>query len=209
MDEIVVDLMSEWIRRYNLQWNDTLSRDVITHWEVHRFTKPESGTSIYSILSDSDLFRDLAPTAGAVDAVTELHEAGYDVRFATAAPTIESLTPKGEWMEEHFGHLNFSTRNLITLSDKVWLAPSVDVLVDDKPATIAQWRSYADQAGPTGPKIFTIAQPYNQHMRNTAHLFAESYLDTEAAWSTIVSGIHELSWSQRKNIQRPIIVDYH
>ena len=206
MDEIAADLLAEWLKRYNAQWEDNLLRANVTDWDIHKFVRPECGKKVYGILHEPDLFADLDPFPGVVEAVTSFVESGYDVRFCTAAPSQSSMTPKANWVKRHFGHLDFGMSNIITMADKVWLAPSVDVLVDDKPRTVKEWRAYADNhhTGEHSPRILAISHPYNQMVRDEAHLFAEDYLNTEQAWSQIAEYIHDLAWDRRGN-KRPVL----
>jgi hypothetical protein len=68
----------------------------------------------------------------------------------------------------------------VTLTHKKdWLAPSVDAIIDDKPATIEQFAN-------AGKEVVTIAYPYNAEVAQVCALRAESFQDTEAAWAEIV-----------------------
>jgi 5'(3')-deoxyribonucleotidase len=193
MDEIAVDLLTEWVRQYNLTHDDTLDRAAITDWDVHKFCKPESGKEVYKILRRPGLFDHLPPQRGAVEAITELVESGHDVRFATSTPSADAARGKVEWVTRMFKHLNFGISNIIQMADKVWLAPSVDVLVDDKPQTIMEWRKYSDEQGRTGPRIMTIRHPHNDHVAHLAHVVGEDYTNTEKAWLTILGALHHLA----------------
>ena len=196
MDEIVVNLLDEWIRIYNREWDDNLMVDDIDAWDTHKFVKPACGKQIYQILKRPGLFDYLPPHAGAIDAITTLVAAGHDVRFATAPPSADSCRGKIEWVKRHFAHPDFGMSQVLMLHDKNWLAPSVDVLVDDKPKTIVEWREYADRADNAGyhsPRIMTIAHPYNKPVLDKAHVVGYDANDTQRAWETIVEAINKLA----------------
>jgi len=192
MDEITVNLIDEWLRTYNQEWDDNLTREKVKGWDVHNYVKPECGKNIYRILQRPGLFDYLPANPGAVDSITFLNEAGHDIRFATAAPSADSCRGKVEWVRRHFKHLDFGISRLLFLHEKTWLAPAVDVLIDDKPQTIKDWRLYSDQLS-HGPSIFTIAHPHNEVGREYAHYVAHDYRNMKTAWSGLVNQIQHLS----------------
>ena len=198
MDEIAVDLLTSWLRIYNEEYDDNLSRHLIFDWDVHKFVKPECGKKIYEILQRPGLFDHLPPQVGAIEAVTELIERGHDVRFCTSSPSPDASRGKVEWVKNHFSHVDFGISNIIQMADKVWLAPSVDVLVDDKPQTILEWREYADDAGELGPLVMTIRHPHNDHVVHRAHVVGEDYQEPWKAWQQILKAIHTLAEERDK-----------
>jgi len=190
MDEITVNLMSDWLRIYNQEWNDNLTHDKILDWDVHQFVKPECGKKIYQILKRPGLFDYLPPMPGAVDSITELVKAGHDVRFATAPPSSDAARGKIEWVLRNFGHLDFKIDHVMQLHDKAWI--NADVLVDDKPDTIKKWHML-DRGFGNDPVVMAIAHPWNTNCSDIADVYAKSYKEPEKAWKTIVSAIHKLS----------------
>jgi 5'(3')-deoxyribonucleotidase len=184
MDEITVDLMTEWLRIYNLEWKDNLARDAVKDWDFHKFVKPECGKKVYEILKRPGLFDHLQPHEGAVEAITDLVNHGHDVRFATAPPSSDAARGKIEWVKRTFAHLRFGIDHVLQLHDKAWL--NADILIDDKPATIKEW------AKKPGCVIMAIAHPHNRDCEGIAHVYAESYKDTKRAWKIIVEAIHKL-----------------
>lgn len=202
LDEITADLIGEWVRLYNEEWNDCLTREQITDWEIHKFVKPECGKKIYQILHRPGLFESLPPHKGAIKGIGELLGHGHTVKFATSSPTAESCRGKVHWVDRYFADLGLTIHDVIMVYEKVWLAPSVDVLIDDKPSTIVEWREYSDKMRAEychAPEILSIAHPYNEHVGDKAHLYAQSYKDTEGAWEQIVD--HILTMSRREGLR--------
>src|SRR5690625_2202655 len=56
VDGVVADLLTEWVRRYNAKYDDDLSPEDITEWEMHRNVKPECGTDIHNFLRMPNLY---------------------------------------------------------------------------------------------------------------------------------------------------------
>jgi 5'-nucleotidase len=107
MDEVVADLLSEWLRRYNRDYNDTLTLNDIQGWDLTNQTK--AGKNFYNYLEQDDLYEDVRPIAGALHTVDAIRAAGHRVIFATSCVrwTVES---KFDWLrrEGFLPHANDS-----------------------------------------------------------------------------------------------------
>lgn len=114
---------------------------------------PEQYTEdVRVIVSTPGFFRDLPEVDGAVDALHEMLELGWDVRVCTAPlltnPTCTS--DKLAWLDEHLG-AGWSARAVIA-KDKSMVRG--DLLIDDKPLVAAT-------LSPTWQHVVFDA-PYNQ-----------------------------------------------
>lgn len=185
MDEITVDLLTEWIRIYNLEWDDDITREALKDWDFHKFVKPECGKKVYQILQRPGLFDYLPAHKGAVEHITKLVNDGHDVRFATASPSPDAARGKIEWVKRHFKHLDFGISRVLQLHDKAWL--NADVLIDDKPQTIKEWASKPNCT------IMSIEHPHNRMVSSVPDVYAVGYQDMERAWKTVYSAICELA----------------
>ena len=117
VDEVCADLLSEWLRRYNLKYRDTLRPEDITDWNIGAQVKPECGDKIYAILDEPDLYQNIVPMRGALEAVELLRELGRVV-FVTAGAT--NATEKFKWMKR-WGFLpkqGHDTKDFICARDK-------------------------------------------------------------------------------------------
>lgn len=192
MDGVTVALLEEWIRRYNVLWDDNLPISAIKSWSVHEWVKPECGKRVYEILYHRGLFDNLRPHDGAIEAITQLHEDGHDIRFATATPTADAAKGKMNWIAREFKHLGFGTSHVMQLHDKTWI--NADILIDDKAETIKKWKAWSETPHPkfTTPVIMAVAHPYNRDCEDVADVYAESSTDMQAAWSTILSAVRKL-----------------
>lgn len=143
VDDTVADLITEWVRRYNADWNDTLTPADFTDWDCSMIVKPECGLGFYDYLLDDDLYHDVQPIAGALDAVRYLR-LHHQVGFATScggnpARYAASAGAKLEWLMHH-GFLT-DPNEYAALSDKTHLRG--DVLIDDKLSTVNRWHGVA------------------------------------------------------------------
>lgn len=84
VDDVVADLLGEWIRRYNHDWGDALTRDDFTDWDCTKFVKPECGARFYRYIDQADIYREVKPIEYAQAAIETLRSNGHRVVFVTA-----------------------------------------------------------------------------------------------------------------------------
>lgn len=185
MDGVAAALLEEWLRRYNIQWQDNMTHADIKSWGVHEWVKPECGRRVFEILHQSDLFDSLRPHDGAIEFITKTAERGHDCLFATAAPGPEAARGKMSWAMRHFAHLGWGPEHVIFTHRKDWIR--ADVLVDDKPDTVRAWAE-----NPHDAVIISISHPYNQEIAEVADFFAQSWEDMYNAWKSIYEEICRL-----------------
>lgn len=125
VDDVCLDLIGEWLRRYNLAWGDSLRPEDIKSWMISSHTKPECGLKILELLREPDLYDCVQPIAGALEMVEEVREFA-DIMFVTSC---EDVTMESKYR-------NLKRNSFIRGMDEY--APirkkhkvMVDVLVDD------------------------------------------------------------------------------
>lgn len=136
VDEVVADLLGEWLRRYNLQYEDNLTPDRITDWNLVPFVKPECGSKVYEILGQEDIYDNVQPIPGALEGIQSLREVSRVV-FVTSA-NVATMRGKVHWLERH-GLLGEGPRHedLIIAHDKSMVRG--DLLIDDAPHNIQSY----------------------------------------------------------------------
>lgn len=180
LDETVVNLGDEWLARYNRDWNDNLTVDSITSWDWHLFAKPECGRDLYKYLDDPDLFTDLPPLEGAVEAVDELQRMGHRIVICTAPAFPSNATAKQLWCQKYLPFIN--RKDVCLIGNKYHV--KADAIVDDSPVQVKKYASEYPDA-----KIYGIAYPYNEEAKDAYTLRAESWKDPAKAWKTILDHI--------------------
>jgi 5'-nucleotidase len=149
MDSVIVDLMTEWHRRYNEQYEDDLSVERVLSWETERFVKPECGEKVYDILDEPGLFRHLPPQPDAVSVLERLSRE-YDILIVTSSRT-HAYTEKEQWVEEHLPFIG--RHNLIFAHRKDMIRG--DLLFDDAPHNLQAFAA-------TGRVAVAMDYPYNR-----------------------------------------------
>jgi len=130
-DQVLADLLSEWLRRYNNDYNDNLKKEQVNHWNWHDLVKPECGKKIYDYLDDPDLFESLPVIEDAQEVVKELSEK-FDIFIVTAPWNMNNVIPKYKWLKKHFSFLD--DRNFVFTRNKSII--DAEWLIDDKPSNL-------------------------------------------------------------------------
>jgi 5'-nucleotidase len=100
VDDTIADLKTEWLRRYNNDYNDSLTPSMINAWDLDHLVKPECGEKIYDYLNAPDLYEGVRPIAGALYTVQAMRKAGHEITFVTAN-TRGMCDQKWQWLVDH------------------------------------------------------------------------------------------------------------
>jgi 5'(3')-deoxyribonucleotidase len=99
VDDVVCDLISTWISRYNFDYKDNLNKNSITDWDIGRFVLPSCGKKIYKYIEDPSIYNDCQPIEDSLEAINLLKKMGR-VIFVTS-PTIGCAGRKYVWLKDH------------------------------------------------------------------------------------------------------------
>jgi len=100
VDDVLANLVEEWLHVYNELANDNITPNIVTDWDISNFVKPDWKSKIYEILESHDLYNKVAPVKGALDGVKRLIAGGYRVVYVTA-PIIETAGSKYFWLQKN------------------------------------------------------------------------------------------------------------
>lgn len=146
VDGVLADCHTPWLERYNRDYDDNLTLDKITKWDIHSFCKPECNHRIYDYLTPN-LYDETKPIPGAIEAVRFARTRGR-VIFVTSA----AYTPgrKFTWLDDH----GFSPRehDYVECRDKNLI--KADIMIDDYEVNLI---------GVENPILFD--QPWNRHSK--------------------------------------------
>jgi 5'-nucleotidase len=145
VDEVCADLMSEWLKRYNKSWNDSLKPEDITAWDIEQFVKPECGKKIYGILSQPGFYESVKPFPWALGAVKALRTMGR-VIFVTSCAR-KTMDDKFDWLVRNgfLSEKRESLNDFVACRDK-WLI-GADYLLDDAVHNVEEFRGTAFLVG--------------------------------------------------------------
>lgn len=80
VDDVCADLLTAWLARYNRTWNDSLTVDQVTEWNITKFVK--CGARIFDLL-DPSVYEEVKPLPGALETVNRLRAIGRVVFITT------------------------------------------------------------------------------------------------------------------------------
>jgi 5'(3')-deoxyribonucleotidase len=139
-DGVVCNLHEPWYARYNRDYKDQLTLARVTHWDVHKFVKPECGTKVYDYLTQPDLYDDVQPVPGALEGIQRLRALGHQITFVTSC-TFGMTDAKARWFERY----GFSERrpghglprDMVVANDKNMI--DAHLLIDDAAHNVRAW----------------------------------------------------------------------
>lgn len=131
VDGTVADLHTEWLKRYNREYKDTLEVKDWDTWDITTKIKKECGNKIFNYLLDPDLYDIVKPIQDSAQGVMIIRNEGHKILFiSTCVPGTEK--PKIDWLKR-YGYIK-SDKEFFSTGEKQYIA--VDVLIDDRPATL-------------------------------------------------------------------------
>ncbi len=174
VDGPVADLHTEWIRRYNADYKDSLVEHDVVTWDIHKFVKKECGYKIYDYLRLPDLYEGVKVAFGAREGIEFLKQQGCRVVFVTAAPTGFS-DDKQRWLvrEGFLDKRQHTHEDLVVARDKNLIR--AQVLIDDGPHNIESFQ---------GLSIVWDA-PYNKTIKKPKYYRMAAWPELPALWEKV------------------------
>ncbi|MCV3201413.1 5' nucleotidase, NT5C type [Bacillus velezensis] len=124
MDQVLADLLSEWVAYINAYDDPSLKEEDILCWDISKYSNTQN--NVYRHL-DYELFRNLDVIEGSQRVVEELTKK-YEVYVVTTATNHpESLKAKLEWLTENFPFIPHS--NVVLCGNKNII--KADIMIDD------------------------------------------------------------------------------
>lgn len=149
MDSVICDLMTEWHRRYNQEYDDDLCVEKLRCWHTEKYVKPACGMKVYDFLDEPGLFLHLKPLPDALDVMERLSQQ-FDILIVTSSRT-HAFTEKECWVETHLPFIG--KHNLIFAHRKDMIRG--DLLFDDAPHNLLAFQA-------SGREVVAMDYPYNR-----------------------------------------------
>lgn len=128
VDDVVLNLVEEWLKLYNTEYNDTLMESDIITWDICGYTK--IGELMYKYL-EPNIYKNIEPIIDSVNSVNLLRAMGHRVIFVTSfLPSIAGV--KYRWLL-NYGFIS-NKSDYIEAHDKGLI--KYDYIVDDNPMNI-------------------------------------------------------------------------
>lgn len=99
VDGVCANTHVPWLARYNRDYDDNLTYDQWTTWDIHTLVKPECGKKIYKYIEDPTLYDETPPVEGAVERINVLKWYFRIVYITTS--TIGASGKKKHWLRKN------------------------------------------------------------------------------------------------------------
>lgn len=153
MDSVIVDLMSEWYRKYNLDYEDNLTIERAVSWDATEYVKKECGDKIYDYLLEPGFFQNLRPLPNAIEVINRLTKK-FEIYIVTSPPSKYAYREKEEWLLKNLPII--PRKNLIFIHQKEMI--QADILFDDSPVNLQEFNS-------AGGLAIAMDYPYNKFIK--------------------------------------------
>jgi 5'(3')-deoxyribonucleotidase len=182
-DGVVCGLHEPWLRRYNRDYNDSLTIDKWISWDVHKYVKPECGKKIYDYLTAPDLYDDVQPIAGSLEGIRAIRAMGHEVVFVTAC-TWGMTDQKARWFIRHGFCTDVGVMlppDFVPIDDKLKI--DAHLLIDDRADTIRNWVNKKRQ------RAILFEYPWNASLLTDMPSTFWSWCQRVTSWRQIVAVI--------------------
>jgi 5'(3')-deoxyribonucleotidase len=169
MDEVMADTLSEHLRRYNQEFDESLTTDDLGGKGLWEITPLDRQQRLRAFLDAEDFFEDLPLMPGAQEVLRAL-TARFDIYIATQAMTVpNSLGPKYRWLQRHFPFI--PPTNYVFCGNKCILR--ADFLIDDLPRNLQRFEGHG--------LLYTA--PHNRNV--TGYTRVDNWQQVEEFFATI------------------------
>lgn len=136
MDEVMADTLGNYLKRYNRDFNTTVTKADLHGRRPFDISTPEQRDVIFAYFEDATFFSEIDVMPDAQETIRELSK-HYEVFVTTAAMDVPcSFTAKFEWLKLHFPELPSS--HIVFCGDKSIIA--ADYLIDDNIRHLTNFR---------------------------------------------------------------------
>jgi len=138
MDEVIADTLSEHLRRYNQEFDESITPDDLAGKGLWEVTPHDRQHQLRAFLDAEDFFEDLPLMPNAQEVLKSLI-ARFEIFIATSAMAVpNSLGPKYRWLQRHFSFIP-PTNYIFCGNKNILLA---DYLIDDLPRNLQHFKGH-------------------------------------------------------------------
>jgi len=154
MDDTIADFTGRALALLSMKYPDlVLPKKEVTSFPLANSFDPADKAKVTALFLQEGYFRDMEPLPGAVAALHQMVDAGYNVRLCSAplSSSPKCLAEKAEWVQRWLGHRWID--RLILTRDKTLVHGAL--LIDDAPT------AKGESLTPTWQHVY-FARPHNR-----------------------------------------------
>lgn len=99
VDGVVADLHPVWLARYNKDYNDNMTVEDWTEWNIENLVKPECGQKIFEYIREPNIYDEVKPIEGALEKIQDLKNYHRIIYVTSSEPSVSGR--KYYWLKEH------------------------------------------------------------------------------------------------------------
>jgi len=135
MDEVMADTLAEFLRRYNAEFNESMTPDALSGKHPWQIVAPERHERLTAFFHELDFFENLPLMPGSQEVLEALSQR-FEIFIGTSAMSVpNSLGAKYRWLQRYFPFI--PTAHYVFCGDKSILR--ADYLIDDLPRNLTRF----------------------------------------------------------------------
>ena len=127
IDDVICNLVEQWVKEYNFDFQDNLTLDKITEWDISKFVKKECGKKIFRYIEDPTIYERVTIKKNTISAINKIKNNFDRVIFITAS-TVGAAGRKFSLLKEY--NLIDDKKDYFECHDKSLI--NYSLLIDDR-----------------------------------------------------------------------------
>ena len=182
MDDTATWLLPVWVKRLNQKHNLNVDWHDIKEWDMALAFPTLSHEQIYKPLATEEIWDEVTPREGAVEALTWLHECGLYEIFICTSTDYRNIKPKYEKViRKYFPFIDW--KHFIVISRKQMV--KADYIIDDAPHNLV---------GGCQKHRILISMPHNKNFN-----LGDTGIEPAETWADARFLVHYNSITDRTN----------
>ena len=180
-DDVIINLVPNWVKMYNEDYDDHLDVNNITEWKIDKFVK--CGDEIYDYIHPTpeflfNIYDHCEPIDGALDGIKSLREMGFRIVYVSASNKMDY---KYQWLEK-YGFLD-KRGNFVQAFDKTLI--NMNFLIDDN------WENVQEIIQNPNKRAILFEKPWNTSKKDNYDEVDNRYI-RKNNWKEIIDYFHML-----------------
>ena len=174
-DDVIINLVPNWVKMYNEDYDDHLDVNNITEWKIDKFVK--CGDEIYDYIHPTpeflfNIYDHCEPIDGALDGIKSLREMGFRIVYVSASNKMDY---KYQWLEK-YGFLD-KRGNFVQAFDKTLI--NMNFLIDDN------WENVQEIIQNPNKRAILFEKPWNTSKKDNYDEVENRYI-RKNNWKEII-----------------------
>lgn len=167
IDSTLADIITPWLAIYNDRFDDCLTPEDITDWDIKKFVKLEAKSKMFPIINEPYFYDYVRPIKNVLNFLHQDLVKGDEVGIITSCNNNTNMIEgKLKWLKKWVPQIDPS--DVMFVNNKGW--GSANFLVDDRPKNIMDFLDHNPKS-----RGYLIKQPHNRITRD--ELRDEKYID--------------------------------